>query len=182
VLPQSARDELEREKRTLLKSIKEAEFDAQMGKLSKRDYDDMVRNYRLRAIEVIKLLDAGGASTRDDILREVRARAEVEAMHDKVERAHAGLTKRKNPNKAAAAAQAAARAAAAAGASPSVAAEAAKKAALETDLDAEDIDKKADDAVKVDENKTNGTSNDAVAEATSKAEAAKADEAKEATP
>ena len=86
VLPQSARDELEREKRTLLKAIKEAEFDAQMGKLSKRDLDEMVRNYRLRAIEVIKLLDEGGASTRDEILREVRARAEVEAMHDKVER------------------------------------------------------------------------------------------------
>ncbi len=138
VLPLSARAELEREKRTLLKSIKEAEFDAQMGKLSKRDFDEMVRNYRLRAIDVIKLLDAGGESPREQIMREVRARAEVDAMHSKVERAHAGLTKRRNPNKAAAAAQAAARAAAAAGASPAAAAEAAKQAAFATDLEAED--------------------------------------------
>jgi hypothetical protein len=182
-LPQGARDELEREKRTLLKAIKEAEFDAQMGKLSKRDLDEMVRNYRLRAIEVIKLLDAGGASTRDEILREVRARAEVDAMHAKVERAHAGLSKRKNPNKAAAAAQSAARAAAAAGASPADAAKAAKQAALETDLEAEDspapksdvVDDDGDDDaddVKASDDKPE------VAVAT----AGKADSAKEATP
>jgi len=140
VLPRSARDELEREKRTLLKAIKNAEFDAQMNKLSKHDLEDMVRTYRLRAIDVIKLLEAGGTgSTRDQIMREVRARVEVDAVHNKVERAHAGLTKRKNPNKAAAAAQAAARAAAAAGAPPNVAAEAAKVAAIATDLDAEDV-------------------------------------------
>jgi hypothetical protein len=149
-LPQSARDELEREKRTLLKAIKEAEFDHQMGKLTKRDLDEMVRHYRLRAIEVIKLLDTGGESVREQIQREVRARAEVEAMHAKVERAHAGLSKRRNPNKAAAAAQAAARAAAASGATSTAAAEAAKAAALATDLEAEDAapdeadDKKTD--------------------------------------
>ena len=199
VLPQSARTELEREKRTLLKAIKEAEFDAQMGKLSKRDYDEMVRNYRLRAIEVIKLLDEGGASTRDEILREVRARAEVEAMHDKVERAHAGLSKRRNPNKAAAAAQAAARAAAVAGASPTVAAAAAKQAAIETDLEVEDVpkatgkpavddyddiedakddakDAKAVNAVKAVKDEA---AKDAVVAA---AEDSKPDEAKEATP
>lgn len=182
VLPQSARDELEREKRTLLKAIKEAEFDAQMGKLSKRDLDEMVRHYRLRAIEVIKLLDAGGASTRDEILREVRARAEVDAMHAKVERAHAGLSKRKNPNKAAAAAQSAARAAAAAGASPADAANAAKQAALATDLEAEDSpapvsdDKVVDDDVKASDDDKADEAEVAVATA------GKADSAKEATP
>ena len=75
-------------------------------------------------------------------------------MHAKVERAHVGLSRRKNPNKAAAAAQLAARSAAAAGASPAIAAEAAKAAALATDLDAEDLPK-ADaaevKAIKVDE-------------------------------
>lgn len=179
VLPQSARDELEREKRTLLKAIKEAEFDAEMGKLSKRDHDEMVRNYRLRAIEVIKLLDVGGASAREEIMREVRARAEVGAMQDKVERAHAGLTKRRNPNKAAAAAQAAARAAAAAGASPVVAAEAAKHAAIETDLEAEDAPAKADDT-KADDKPT-ATSDDDVVVAASE-ETKPSSDAKEATP
>ncbi|MBA2543315.1 MAG: hypothetical protein H0V17_26975 [Deltaproteobacteria bacterium] len=148
-LPQSAREELEREKKTLLKAIKEAEFDAQMGKLTKRDFDEMVRNYRLRAIEVIKLLDTGGESVRAQIQREVRARAEVEAMHAKVESAHTGLAKRKNPNKAAAAAQLAARSAAAAGASPAIAAEAAKAAALATDLDAEDVPASADEIIAI---------------------------------
>lgn len=84
--PVGALGELEREKRTLLKAIKEAEFDHQMGKLSQRDADEMIRSYRARAIEVIKEIDrlgAGGAgaggSVRDQILREVRARVELDA-------------------------------------------------------------------------------------------------------
>ncbi|HEX3483309.1 MAG TPA: hypothetical protein VHT91_50200 [Kofleriaceae bacterium] len=80
--PAGARGELEREKRTLLKAIKEAEFDRDMGKLSRRDADDMIRGYRARAIEVIKeidLLDQGGAGTvREQILREVRARMQLD--------------------------------------------------------------------------------------------------------
>jgi hypothetical protein len=82
--------ELEREKRTLLKAIKEAEFDLQMGKLSRRDADDMIRVYRARAIEVIKDIDhlgLGAAGTaREQIMREVRARIEVDAKaHKKAE-------------------------------------------------------------------------------------------------
>jgi hypothetical protein len=82
--------ELEREKRTLLKAIKEAEFDHQMGKLSKRDAEDMIRVYRARAIEVIKDIEhagAGAAGTpREQIMREVRARIEVDARaHKKAE-------------------------------------------------------------------------------------------------
>src|SRR5678816_2051535 len=81
--------ELEREKRTLLKAIKEAEFDHQMGKLSKHDVDEMIRVYRARAIEVIKEIDhlgAGAAATpREQIMREVRARIELDAKaHKKV--------------------------------------------------------------------------------------------------
>lgn len=85
--PAGALGELEREKRTLLKAIKEAEFDHQMGKLSQRDVDDMIRTYRARAIEVIKeieRLELGAAgSTREQILREVRARLELEAKSPK---------------------------------------------------------------------------------------------------
>jgi hypothetical protein len=77
-------EELEREKRALLKAIKESEFDLAMGKLSKADADAMIAIYRGRAIEVIKEIDVqtsltGKAGTvRDRILREARARIEVE--------------------------------------------------------------------------------------------------------
>jgi hypothetical protein len=80
--PIGARGELEKEKKTLLKAIKEAEFDQAMGKLSKQDADDMIRMYRVRAIEVIKELDRidagqdGGA--REQIQREVQARLAIE--------------------------------------------------------------------------------------------------------
>jgi hypothetical protein len=52
--PTGRRTELEREKKTLLKAIKEAEFDREMGKLSKADAEEMIAVYRVRAIEVIK--------------------------------------------------------------------------------------------------------------------------------
>lgn len=79
--PLGAGDALEKEKRTLLKAIKEAEFDREMGKLSPRDADDMIRTYRARAIEVIKALegyDQNQASVRERIEREVKARLELE--------------------------------------------------------------------------------------------------------
>jgi hypothetical protein len=80
--PAGALGELEREKRTLLKAIKEAEFDHQMGKLSQADVDGMVRTYRARAIEVMKeieRLESGTTGTaREQIMREVRARIELE--------------------------------------------------------------------------------------------------------
>jgi hypothetical protein len=85
--PAGALGELEREKRTLLKAIKEADFDHQMGKLSKHDFEDMTRSYRARAIEVLKeieRLEVGTAgSAREQIMREVRARIELEARSHK---------------------------------------------------------------------------------------------------
>jgi hypothetical protein len=91
--PLGARGELEKEKRSLLKAIKEAEFDHQMGKLSKADADAMIDTYRARAIAVIKELerfednshpmDPNGRildkkeTVRDQIAREVKARIEV---------------------------------------------------------------------------------------------------------
>ena len=81
--PLGARDELEKEKKTLLKAIKEAEFDLAMGKLSKADADELSHTYRTRAIEVIKeidRLDAGAAgTTREQIQREVQARLALDS-------------------------------------------------------------------------------------------------------
>jgi hypothetical protein len=73
--------ELEKEKRTLLKGIREAEFDHAMRKLSKRDAESLIAQYRARAIEVIKQLDHkdGDAklTVREQIDREVKARREL---------------------------------------------------------------------------------------------------------
>lgn len=79
--PMGQRDELLREKRILLKAIKEIEFDHQMGKTSDEDAAELVRFYRLRAIEIIKALEAGDdggqMSVQEQIEREVKARMAV---------------------------------------------------------------------------------------------------------
>lgn len=84
--PLGERDELEREKKSLLKAIKEIEFDREMGKTSDADAGEIVRMYRTRAIEVIKALDAlepaadgagGEGGVKDEIERELRARVAV---------------------------------------------------------------------------------------------------------
>jgi hypothetical protein len=79
--PLGERGGLEKEKKTLLKAIKEAEFDQAMGKLSKADADQLIQMYRTRAIEVIKeleRLEAGAAETpRQKIEREVAARLAI---------------------------------------------------------------------------------------------------------
>lgn len=125
--PIGPRGELEREKRTLLKAIKEAEFDHLMGKLSDADAEKMIQNYRARAIQVIRELEEPGmrGTIRDAIEREVRVRLEVES-HRK------GKPKRKS-KKATEAAVKAARAAAAAGAPGQVAAAMAAAAAKEAE-------------------------------------------------
>ena len=100
--PIGARGELEKEKKTLLKAIKEAEFDHQMGKLSKADADAMILTYRARAIEVIKELerfeeldmknvDPAGRplakdTVRDQIAREVKARLELAGANKKTKK------------------------------------------------------------------------------------------------
>jgi hypothetical protein len=81
-------EELEREKRALLKAIKEVEFDQQMGKQSVSDANEIVSSYRARAIEVIKAIDALGdgkaRTVREQIQREVRARIQFEGKIAKV--------------------------------------------------------------------------------------------------
>ncbi|HEX4450711.1 MAG TPA: hypothetical protein VH143_07565 [Kofleriaceae bacterium] len=80
--------ELEKEKRTLLKAIREAEFDFAMRKLSKRDAEGLIAQYRARAIEVIKQIDHkdGDAklTVREQIDREVKARRELGKRGQKV--------------------------------------------------------------------------------------------------
>jgi hypothetical protein len=79
--PVGAHDELEREKRALLKAIKEIDFDRQTGKMSDADAQALTRVYRARAIEVIKAIDelaaGGAATTRERIDREIKARLAI---------------------------------------------------------------------------------------------------------
>ena len=99
--PIGPRTELEREKKTLLKAIKEAEFDHQMGKLSKADADHMMAVYRARAIELIKALEqTAGGSVREQIERELRARLEVDAKTLKKAEADAAVAEGKTKKKA----------------------------------------------------------------------------------
>lgn len=76
--PVGERDELEAEKRALIKAIKEIEFDHQMGKMSDADADELTRYYRARAIEVIKELESTGGDDAELPLAE-RIQRDVEA-------------------------------------------------------------------------------------------------------
>jgi hypothetical protein len=111
--PLGAQGELEKEKKTLLKAIKEAEFDFAMGKLSKHDSDSLIKQYRARAIEVIKELDHAGdhaaLSVREQIEREVKARRELAAQDKPSKRAkNAAAAKAAKPAASAATPKAAA--------------------------------------------------------------------------
>ena len=50
---------LERDKALTLRTIKELEFDYAMGKVSKKDFDEMVARLRQRAVTIMKQLDEG---------------------------------------------------------------------------------------------------------------------------
>ena len=54
------RKELEREKQSLLKALKELDFDHQMGKVSDKDFNEISSTYRARAIRVMRQLDDAG--------------------------------------------------------------------------------------------------------------------------
>ena len=105
--PLGAAAHLEKEKRTLLKAIKEAEFDLAMGKLSQADCDGLIRDYRARAIEVIKELDRldqiaspTALSARDQIAREVKARLALDEQNKPSNRAKNAAAKRAGRGKA----------------------------------------------------------------------------------
>ena len=69
------RKELEREKQSLLKALKELDFDHQMGKVSDKDFADIGSTYRARAIRVMRQLDDAGRDYEAMIEKEVAERA-----------------------------------------------------------------------------------------------------------
>lgn len=96
--PVGRREELLVEKRSLLKAIKEIEFDHEMGKMSEADAAELTRFYRHRAIEIIKALeseggDASAVSVREQIEREVKARLAVSGGSAKAGKKKAGKKK-----------------------------------------------------------------------------------------
>lgn len=62
---------LEREKRLVLRSIKELEFDRAMGKVADADFDDMAGRLRQRAVGLLQRIEAGEVSLRDRITRDL---------------------------------------------------------------------------------------------------------------
>lgn len=55
-----ALSELRDEKKRVLRAIKELDFDYGVGKLSDADYEEIRGKYQVRAVEVMRELDAGG--------------------------------------------------------------------------------------------------------------------------
>lgn len=66
--------ELEREKQTLLKALKELSFDHDMHKISTEDYEKISAGYRARAVRVMRQLDEGAHAYRKQIEEELARR------------------------------------------------------------------------------------------------------------
>ena len=62
---------LEREKRLVLRSIKELEFDRAMGKVAEPDFDEMAGRLRQRAVGLMQRIEAGEASVRERIAQDL---------------------------------------------------------------------------------------------------------------
>lgn len=62
---------LEREKRLVLRSIKELEFDKAMGKIADADFDEMVARLRQRAVGLMQRIEAGETGLRERIARDL---------------------------------------------------------------------------------------------------------------
>ncbi len=88
--------ELREERRRVLRAINELQFDYEMGKLSEEDFQAVREGYQLRAVEVMRALDAGpelhpdleaelhkrGLSRIDDGASDEKASDEDEASDD----------------------------------------------------------------------------------------------------
>jgi hypothetical protein len=74
--------ELEREKATLLKALKELEFDHEMGKVSDADFREIGSQYRTRAMRVLRQLDEQGADYKALVEKELKARLGVKKDSD----------------------------------------------------------------------------------------------------
>ena len=81
--------ELLSEKKSLIRAIKEIEFDRDLGKMSPEDAKEIMRFYRARAIEVIKELDGkddAELSIAERIERDVQARLAVQVPKKKAKK------------------------------------------------------------------------------------------------
>ena len=70
---QRALDALEREKRLVLRSIKELEFDRAMGKVAEADFDEMVGRLRDRAVGLMQRIEQGQQGLRERVARDLAA-------------------------------------------------------------------------------------------------------------
>ena len=68
------RKELEREKQSLLKALKDLEFDHEMGKVGDGDFAEIAGRYRGRTIQVMRQLDETGADLRKLLERDLAER------------------------------------------------------------------------------------------------------------
>ena len=75
-LSERARAALEREKQLVLRSIKELEFDRAMGKMSAADFDELAGRLRVRALSLMKQLEAAEPIYRAQIEQDLAARLE----------------------------------------------------------------------------------------------------------
>lgn len=64
---------LEREKRLVLRSIKELEFDKAMGKVAEADFDEMAGRLRHRAVGLMQRIELGEAGLRERIAKDLGA-------------------------------------------------------------------------------------------------------------
>ena len=91
-LNERSRSALEREKMLALRSIKELEFDRAMGKVSAKDFDEMVGRLRTRAVSLMKQLDDDRSGYRGVIERELAARMTERSAAPAAPRASADAT------------------------------------------------------------------------------------------
>jgi hypothetical protein len=73
-IDEERRSELAREKKVLLKAIKEVEFDHEMGKIDDQDAAEITATYRARALEIMRLLDEDKAVDYPAIVEKELAR------------------------------------------------------------------------------------------------------------
>ncbi len=64
---------LEREKRLVLRSIKELEFDRAMGKVADADFDEMVGRLRDRAVRLMQRIEQGQRGLRERVAHDLAA-------------------------------------------------------------------------------------------------------------
>ena len=75
-------DDLMSQKRSLLKAIKEVEFDQEMGKVDQADADAAINIYRGRAVEVLKAIDAHRREGRYDEVVEKELQKRLDRASD----------------------------------------------------------------------------------------------------